>query len=72
MRTFAKVFSLMILASCWATAHAAVPTTVNYQGYLSDAGGSVIDGSVPVTFAIYTVDVGGVPLWTDSQNITVD
>ncbi|CAN2047817.1 putative Secreted protein containing LamG-like jellyroll fold domain protein [Candidatus Magnetomoraceae bacterium gMMP-1] len=42
----------------------AVPNTVNYQGYLTDSGGSPVNGTVDLTFTIYNAEEGGNVLWT--------
>ncbi|MFK7888133.1 MAG: hypothetical protein AB8G16_14835 [Gammaproteobacteria bacterium] len=53
-------------------AHAAVPDGINYQAYLTSADGSPVDALTTVTFAVYNVDVGGVPLWNQTESINVD
>lgn len=35
--------------------NAGIPETINYQGYLTDAGGAPIDAVVPITLNLYTV-----------------
>ena len=35
--------------------NAAIPYTINYQGYLTDAMGSPVNGTVSMTFSLYTV-----------------
>lgn len=43
---------------------------VSFQGVLSDASGQPLaDGNHALTFAIYDVQSGGTPLWTESQTI---
>ena len=44
---------------------------INFQGSLGDADGNPINGSVAVTFRIYDVPVGGIPLLEESHNVTV-
>lgn len=66
----AMLLSSSILFCTFATATS--PGTVNYQGYLSDASGAAIDDSVLVTFAIYDVPGGGVPLWSEGQLVSVE
>ena len=51
---------------------AAVPDGINYQAYLTDSTGAPIDTDVSNTFAAYTVDVGGVPLWSQTELVSVD
>ena len=49
-----------------ATAIAAVPQTINYQGYLTDSGGNPVNSTVSMTFRIYSVPSGGTALWTQT------
>lgn len=50
---------------------AAVPPMINYQGRLTDAGGSpVSDGNYSVVFTIYDAASGGASKWTETQNVT--
>jgi len=52
--------------------YAAVPQTINYQGYITDSGGTPIDATVQMTFKIYNVATGGTALWTEIQpSVTV-
>jgi len=52
-------------------AHATIPHTINYQGYLTDPQGTAIDGSVSIVFSIYSQVSGGTALWTETQTLTV-
>lgn len=63
---------LMLLILLWPGATLAVPGELDYQAYLSNADGSAFDGNISITFAAYTVDVGGVPLWSQTLNVPVD
>ncbi|NNF61510.1 MAG: hypothetical protein HKN06_09310 [Gammaproteobacteria bacterium] len=51
---------------------AAVPTSLNYQGYLTDPSGAAIDTDTQITFSIYNADVGGSSLWSDTRTVPVD
>jgi hypothetical protein len=54
------------------TGHANVPQEINYQGYLTDSGGNPVpDGDYVVSFAIYNLITGGIPLWSEAQTVTV-
>ncbi len=44
---------------------AGVPTSMNYQGYLTDDTGEPVAGPVDITFTIYTT--GGVPVWAEKH-----
>ena len=56
------ILALSLLAA--ATAHAAVPRKITYQGYLRNAGAPV-NGTVAITFKLYTAAAGGTPLWSE-------
>ncbi len=44
-----------------------VPEIVNYQGYLTDAGGNPISGTVSLEFKIYDASSGGNELWAETH-----
>ncbi len=48
-----------------------VPRLVNFSGKAID-GGKVITGMAGATFAIYSEESGGSPLWLETQNIQAD
>jgi hypothetical protein len=63
------VAALMALMSVQPAAFAAVPSSVNYQGYLTDASGQPVSGTVDMTFGFYTSPTGtDAPLWTETQS----
>ena len=49
----------------------AIPQKINYQGYLTNAVGVPVNGTVQMVFSIYNVPSGGTGLWTETQNVTV-
>src|SRR5215831_15545792 len=53
------------------TAPAQVPDKINYQGRLTDLGGTPITASVPMVFKLYTVASGGAALYTETQTVSV-
>ena len=61
------ILGFILLASLVALpALATVPSTMSYQGVLTDAGGNLVpDGPYNLTFKIYTVPVAGAPIWTE-------
>jgi len=59
----------VLLAAC--AVQASVPRTMSYQGVLSDHGVPVPDDDYSMTFAIYSVESGGVALWTESRLVEV-
>jgi hypothetical protein len=42
--------------------------TLNFQGFLTDPGGGVINTTVDMTFRLYDAATGGALLWTESHN----
>ena len=55
-----------LLASTLAS-HSA-PTIVNYQGYVTDAGGSPISNTVTLVFRIWDASSGGSEVWSETHN----
>jgi hypothetical protein len=47
---------------------AQLPSTLNFQGILRDAGGNLVNTPQNLTFKIYTSATGGTALWTESRN----
>jgi len=47
---------------------AGAPTVMTYQGYLTDAGGAPIDGSVNLVFTIHPTESSPTVLWTETHN----
>ena len=50
---------------------AMVADKINYQGRLTDTGGTPLDGTYPMRFEIYDIVTGGTSLW-DSGIVSVD
>jgi hypothetical protein len=46
---------------------AAVPTTINFQGYLKNSDGTPVSTPVTITFRLYSVASGGSAIWTETQ-----
>ena len=63
------VCSLLVLAAIPA---AAVPDEMSYQAYLTNDDGSPVNMTISITFAAYTVDFGGTPLWSQTIAVPVD
>jgi hypothetical protein len=49
-----------------------VPRLVNFSGKAVDAEGKIITGIAGVTFAIYSEQSQGSPLWLETQNVQAD
>jgi len=52
--------------------YADIPPKINFQGYLTDSGGTPVDGTVSMVLSIYNASTGGTPLWTETQNVKVN
>jgi hypothetical protein len=61
----------LLLTALPAAIHAGIPQAINYQGYLTDAQGVPVKGTVEMVFSIYNVAAGGSPLWTETQSVEV-
>lgn len=69
MRTLLLLLALFLSVSLRTAA--AVPTMVNYQGYLTEPDGDPVpDGSYSVTFTVYDSPSGGVSFWTETRSVT--
>lgn len=68
-----RAMILLLAAALWCGGvHAAVPNTINYQGYLTNSAGTPVDGAVVMTFRLYGSASGGSALWTETQlSVTV-
>jgi hypothetical protein len=53
------------------SAAAIVPRLVNFSGKAIDQG-EVLTGVTGITFAIYSEETGGTPLWLESRNVQAD
>jgi hypothetical protein len=47
--------------------HAAIPRTLNFQGYLTNPGGNPVQGPVTMVFSLYVQETGGSALWTETH-----
>lgn len=50
---------------------ATTPQFMNYRGRLTNSLGSPIDLTTPMTFTIYADSLGGVPIWTETQDTVI-
>ena len=50
----------------------ALPRLVRFGGTVRDPNGGPLAGVVGVTFALYSEQTGGAPLWLETQNATAD
>ena len=65
---FSVLFLFLIFSSI---SQSAIPSTINYQGYLTDSIGTPISATVSIKFSIYDVAAGGSALWTETQDVSV-
>jgi hypothetical protein len=66
------LFIPILLLLCFTTPASAIPQQIAYQGYLTDSGGVPHNGTISMTFRIYSVSSGGAALWTETQDVTVN
>lgn len=62
---------LCVIGGFFPSASQAAPNRVNFQGELTDSGGSSLAGTFPMTFRVFDVPSGGTPLWEEDQMVTV-
>ncbi len=62
----------LLLAALAAPAAAEAPPYLPAQGTLYDADGLPYDGSLPVTFTIYSDETRSEELWTETQGVTFE
>ena len=73
MKLLKSVWVTVILLSFVATAWAAVPQLINYQGLLKDGSGNPVpNGNYTVVFTIYDALTGGTNLWSETQSVTTN
>src|SRR3984957_1175475 len=58
-------------AAVFTSAAAVVPRLVNFSGKAIDQG-KALTGVTGITFAIYSEETGGSPLWLETQNVQAD
>jgi len=62
-----SIFALMLLLGWTSAAMAVVPSTINYQGHLTDAAGAPVNGTTNIFFALYTASTGGIAIWSETH-----
>jgi hypothetical protein len=65
----------ILVAACLAMsvpARAASPPYLPVQGAIYDSDGAPIDGSITATFSLYSSEVGGTALWTETINMMAE
>ena len=61
--TIVVVSIALLTQHTWASRSAVNATIIPYQGYLTDANGNPLNGSHPLTFALYDAPTGGNLVW---------
>jgi len=61
------VFLAAIICCLLATAEAAIPHLINYQGRLTDTSGRPLEGAYEITFRIYDAEAAGNLLWEETH-----
>jgi hypothetical protein len=71
---FSLLLSLVPVTVAQSTAEtaSALPRLVRFGGIVKDLNGKPITGVVGITFALYSEQSGGAPLWIETQNVTAD
>lgn len=65
--TLMGICGILALIGGIQAAHASVPSTIAFQGYLTDPGGSPVNGTVSLVCAIYSHPTGGGSFWSETH-----
>ena len=75
-RLWMVLFSAVIMViSLYSLTHAALPTVpqkINYQGYLTDSGGTPLTGAYEMVFSLCDAATDGSCPWTETQTVSVN
>ena len=63
-----QVWAGPLVARLTTTTTASSKTTINYQGSLTDAGGTPVNDTLDMVFRLYGVEADGEWLWSESHN----
>jgi len=73
---FATTICLSLVQAAFAQSSgetgSALPRLVRFGGTLRDLNGAALPGVAGITFALYSEQTGGAPLWLETQNVTAD
>ncbi len=72
MKRISVLFSVLIFLFVCTSVATAVPKVINYQGKLTDPGGTQVNRTVQMTFTLYDALSGGEELWSEVQDVTVE
>ncbi len=68
---FKKSILVMTTLLLSAKIQAQIPQLINYQGILTDAVGTGINGNRTIEFRIYNSPTGGASVWSEIQTVTI-
>jgi trimeric autotransporter adhesin len=73
MRTFAFVvlFCVALQAQVKNSATATVPRLVRINSFFHASNGSAASSTESAVFSVYAAEIGGSPLWQETQNVTI-
>ena len=63
---------LVLVTTSFAVQAVGVPHTINYQGYLTDTGGTPLTGTHGMVFSLCDAVSGGSCPWTETQNVSAN
>lgn len=70
---YGRAVALIIVAmTTTTTAHAEAPGEIPVQGLLTNSAGVPLNGESVVVFAIYNTEIGGAPLYSESQRVLTE
>jgi hypothetical protein len=65
--TILGICGVLILIGATRTVQASVPSTIAFQGFLTDPGGAPVNGTVSLVCTIYSQPSGGVSYWSETH-----
>lgn len=71
MRFSRLLFMVGLVLVTFQTAPASPPTTINYQGRVTNNGSPIPNGSYSIRFSLWTDAAGGSESWSETQMVTV-
>ena len=69
MRTRAAILAIVAVLCIASRGIAAVPLLLSYQGSLALDGVAASDTTLRISFAVYASEVGGEPMWSETQAV---
>jgi len=67
-----RTYPFPIIREFEAYGDTSIPRVLRFQGTLEDNAGVRLNGTFEMLFSIYDTESGGVPLWQEAQDITVE